>query len=250
MGWEMTWFADRFTEDADRLRFDCIRCSRPMWFPRSKHGKYQTCGGECAEAVRQDARGARMRSCIACGAPFLARSTQLKSGGAKYCSQKCTESLLALGRTPEVTVKRTQARKLSFLAGKWIGLRGAANARWKGGRDAYIERQRLKDPTERAAKRRAYLRANPEKAREWRAKRRGLGRLPRGTVTRLMSLQRGRCACCSRSIRQGFHLDHIMPLHRGGEHAPHNLQLLCGPCNLRKSAKHPVDFMQSLGFLL
>lgn len=40
------------------------------------------------------------------------------------------------------------------------------------------------------------------------------------------------------------------PLARGGTNQRTNLQLLCPPCNLSKSAKDPIDFMQSRGFLL
>ena len=36
----------------------------------------------------------------------------------------------------------------------------------------------------------------------------------------------------------------------GGLNADSNMQLLRAECNLQKSAKHPVDFMQSRGFLL
>ena len=42
----------------------------------------------------------------------------------------------------------------------------------------------------------------------------------------------------------------IKPLARGGTNQRTNLQLLCPPCNLSKSAKDPIDFMQSRGFLL
>ncbi len=45
-------------------------------------------------------------------------------------------------------------------------------------------------------------------------------------------------------------MDHVISLAAGGEHAPLNIQLLCKTCNLKKSAKHPVDFMQQMGKLL
>lgn len=32
--------------------------------------------------------------------------------------------------------------------------------------------------------------------------------------------------------------------------ADENVQLLCSRCNLSKGAKHPVEFMQSQGYLL
>lgn len=76
------------------------------------------------------------------------------------------------------------------------------------------------------------------------------GKLSSDIVTRLMTLQRGLCACCMTDIKSKYHVDHIMPLARGGENVDSNAQLLCPPCNMQKKAKHPVDFMQQRGFLL
>jgi 5-methylcytosine-specific restriction endonuclease McrA len=52
----------------------------------------------------------------------------------------------------------------------------------------------------------------------------------------------GRCVFCHAdlsgllSLDQVDHFDHIVPLARGGVNDPTNIQLLCGPCNLQKSA--------------
>lgn len=77
------------------------------------------------------------------------------------------------------------------------------------------------------------------------------GRISIGIADRLMVLQKGRCACCKVDLKvSGRHLDHIQPLARGGSNDDRNIQLLCPSCNLRKSAKHPVEFMRESGFLL
>ncbi len=76
------------------------------------------------------------------------------------------------------------------------------------------------------------------------------GRLSRGLAGKLFKLQKGKCACCGLPLGDDYHLDHIMPLHRGGQHADSNMQLLRSKCNHEKHAKHPVDFMQERGFLL
>lgn len=41
-----------------------------------------------------------------------------------------------------------------------------------------------------------------------------------------------------------------MPLALGGANEDWNIQLLRQRCNNQKKAKHPVDFMQSKGYLL
>lgn len=76
------------------------------------------------------------------------------------------------------------------------------------------------------------------------------GKLSRDIAQRLKVLQRGKCACCGEPLGEDYHLDHIMPLALGGTNSDDNMQLLRKKCNLQKSAKHPVDFMQQRGFLL
>ena len=77
------------------------------------------------------------------------------------------------------------------------------------------------------------------------------GLLSNSIIKNLLELQRGKCACgCKKPLGNNYHLDHIMPLALGGTNTDDNIQLLRAECNLRKSAKHPIDFMQSRGFLL
>lgn len=76
------------------------------------------------------------------------------------------------------------------------------------------------------------------------------GKLCNGLSEKLFKLQRGKCACCNQPLGNDFHLDHIMPLVLGGKNTDDNIQLLRATCNLQKHAKHPIDFMQSRGFLL
>jgi len=50
------------------------------------------------------------------------------------------------------------------------------------------------------------------------------------------------CAYCG--IDEGeMHIDHIIPRKAGGTHSMDNLQVLCKPCNLRKSAKSEGAFL-------
>jgi len=77
------------------------------------------------------------------------------------------------------------------------------------------------------------------------------GVLSKEIYQKLFALQKGKCACCRIDLTKiKAHIDHIQPLALGGENSDNNVQLLCQPCNNQKSWRHPVDFMQSKGFLL
>ena len=68
------------------------------------------------------------------------------------------------------------------------------------------------------------------------------------TILDLMRAQGGMCAYC-KTRRGPFHVDHIRPLAKGGQHTADNLQALCQPCNQRKLAMHPLDFARISGRL-
>lgn len=76
------------------------------------------------------------------------------------------------------------------------------------------------------------------------------GVLSKGLAEKLLVLQKGKCPCCGQNLGKNYHLDHVVPLFLGGGNVDSNMQLLRGRCNLQKHAKHPIDFMQSRGFLL
>ena len=72
-----------------------------------------------------------------------------------------------------------------------------------------------------------------------------------GIVSKLMTLQRGLCAECKCNLeKSGHHIDHIIPLAKDGRNTDCNVQLLCPPCNLRKSSKDPIAWAQENGRLL
>jgi hypothetical protein len=101
----------------------------------------------------------------------------------------------------------------------------------------------------------AWQAANPGMVRiishNYRARKRlNGGQLSTGLSSRLFKLQKGKCACCGKSLDGGYHLDHIIPLYRGGLNIDGNMQLLTAICNMQKGAKDPIDFMQERGFLL
>lgn len=127
-------------------------------------------------------------------------------------------------------------------------------------RIADFMRQYQKNNAEKIAARvREYNKRHPEKqasiTRNYRARKRSAG----GThtaldIARILGRQRGLCANCEtelfKSGKKKYHVDHIMPLARGGSNWPINLQCLCPTCNLSKNAKDPIEWAQQNGRLL
>lgn len=230
----MGWFDERFEPLHDRLRFDCLACGRPMWFPQSKHGKYKTCGGECASERRAGATESRARPCATCGSEFSPRPGQLRIGHGRYCSQKCNVAGIAAANSKEARDKARAAWKAKNAAEPFIKS-GPDNPKWKGGRKAAVQRRIASGAMRIAYHTRRARGAKPVSPKAAQA---------------LGALQRWKCAICVRGIKTSYHVDHIVPVSRGGKTEVWNLQLLCPPCNLKKHAKDPIEYMQSLGRLL
>jgi 5-methylcytosine-specific restriction endonuclease McrA len=85
-----------------------------------------------------------------------------------------------------------------------------------------------------------------------RARKNNAGTHTKAELAEIISLQSYQCGVCKISIRkrQDRHLDHIVPLSKGGRNDRSNLQFLCVSCNLSKGDKDPEDFMRSRGFLI
>lgn len=115
---------------------------------------------------------------------------------------------------------------------------------------------REKNPEKQADCDRAWQKNNPEKARIKGRRRRANKRNALGTHTaddikKILTLQGWKCPYCGADLKKiGRHIDHIVPLSRGGGNGPDNLQALCPTCNVTKGAKDPIDFAKSRGFLL
>lgn len=106
---------------------------------------------------------------------------------------------------------------------------------------------------------RAYEAANPEKTRlHWRVKssrRRARlqtvgGYYTKSDIERIFVLQKEKCANCGCSIKDMYHIDHRIPVAKGGDNNPKNIDLLCPSCNLRKAAKLPHEFAKENGRLI
>lgn len=99
---------------------------------------------------------------------------------------------------------------------------------------------------------------NPEKVRHSVRKGRALRKGAEGhhtieDIDRIFLSQRGKCAYfrhCGTSLRAEYHVDHIVPLSRGGSNWSSNLQLTCKKCNSEKGALNPLVFSRRIGMLV
>lgn len=126
----------------------------------------------------------------------------------------------------------------------------------------------FKNNTKRARKEgRDWRSKNPERnritanayAKKWRAKnpyitkmrdvarkirRREKANVSRDDVSTIWKSQKGRCWYCGVKLKldNTSHLDHVVPLSRGGTSELHNLRWVCQPCNQSKHAKSAIEF--------
>lgn len=52
------------------------------------------------------------------------------------------------------------------------------------------------------------------------------------------------CFYCGADCHDDFHIDHFLPLARGGAHVLTNLRIACGHCNRRKNARDPAEWIE------
>lgn len=52
----------------------------------------------------------------------------------------------------------------------------------------------------------------------------------------------GRCWICNLTVGplKAAHFDHVIPLAKGGQHAPDNIRVACPACNRRKAGRLPT----------
>jgi 5-methylcytosine-specific restriction endonuclease McrA len=133
-----------------------------------------------------------------------------------------------------------------------------------------IKRTRLyyKDKELTNRKQRQYKQAHPEQQKQYRkdrlekerplrrvreAKRNSLKRNAEGSFTiedinNLLLTQNGLCTVCKIKLTEsGYHIDHKIPLVRGGSNWPDNLQLLCPHDNVSKNSLTDDEYRQRLG---
>lgn len=156
------------------------------------------------------------------------------AGGCKACAQENQRKDSAVAKrkvSHKAHYEKTRDAKLAY--GKEYREKN------KGKFTVWMQEWRAKNPERDRATRRASQ-----------AKRRAGGD---GTSTAEMrlwvSVQKKKCHWCGVDCPGDFHVDHYEPLSKGGAHEVCNFVIACPSCNLKKSAKDPYEFAQSVGRL-
>ena len=192
-----------------------------------------------------DSEMTSMKTCSKCGeakpASQFGKRASNSDGLHRYCKACASATYAAWYATNSDKVK---ARAAAWDAAHPDRVK-ARSAKW-----------RATNPDNKKAHNRKWSSENPEAGRIYNQNRRARkreagGKLSNGLSGKLFTLQRGMCACgCGQPLGDDYHMDHQMPLALGGTNTDDNMQLLRSICNRQKHAKHPVEFMQSRGFLL
>jgi 5-methylcytosine-specific restriction endonuclease McrA len=78
----------------------------------------------------------------------------------------------------------------------------------------------------------------------------GGGKYKVSDIDYLFALQKGNCVFCLQPLVKGhFHIDHYVPLAKGGTNDRSNLRLLHKKCNLTKGARDPAEHALQNGLL-
>lgn len=84
-----------------------------------------------------------------------------------------------------------------------------------------------------------YRRRHPEAVRARRVNARGSGdKIRAQQIASMLERQKRRCWWCGKKIKgNDYHVDHVIPITRGGSNDIGNLCIACPSCNLRKGAR-------------
>lgn len=207
---------------------ECAVCGGPM--PPDARAGRRYCSEKCglrnkrAERIAMEEIGER--ECVRCRAAF-----QPKNRRHVTCSPECSRMWHY-----EQNRALYSARAMAWMTEH----RDLVQERAKRRRDANIEDFRQRE--------RAYYEANRDRFTISLQKRRSAKANNRDSVgiayrdwQRLVARQRNLCAYCSQWTSE-FHMEHIIPLSRGGRHAIGNVIPVCPNCNLSKHDKLLIEW--------
>jgi hypothetical protein len=173
------------------------------------------------------------RACKQCG-----ESIDHLNGKAKFCRKACRNQWL-VEQDREAYNAKARAWQASPEGKAYRRAYQQANAER---RQQWARESRQRDPERYARYWKQFAEANPALVAENSRRRRARQIGNPGSVgvsvrdwERLVARYRGCCAYCGETA-EPLHMDHVVPLAKGGRHAIGNVLPACGRCNVRKHA--------------
>lgn len=208
-----------------------------------------------------------LKRCSKCGNEYPATREYFyvctgQSSGFKSACKKCTKQDAAKHYREHAEEERERGKK------RWREHKEyckAIHARWV---DKYPERAKASqdnyarnNPEKRKAHSAAWRREHPERVKEyqvkWRREHQDLvragcqkrrarklsaeGAHTAKDIREQLKRQKGKCYYCGGKL-ENYHVDHVIPLSRGGSDGPDNLVIACPHCNDSKGTKLPHEW--------
>lgn len=145
---------------------------------------------------------------------------------------------------------KDDAKKKSELRARKTPCAKASSEEMKRKRAAIIRSWRDRNKKAVSEYQKQYRAKNKEKIRAYRSTKKAIRRaIEEAGVDNSVFLlwtqdQPKTCFYCGEDCHSDFHVDHFMPLSRGGAHVLTNLRIACRQCNLRKSARDPAEWIE------
>lgn len=168
-----------------------------------------------------------------------------------YAPLKPGQKFRNLELSDEEKLRRRQKRSRDYGRAHPEKIAGIGRARYLANRDEVLAKT-----VERHARVKA---EDPERFKAWRAtsdrnrrarSKNSSGKHKTADIKWLWDQQKGRCVFCLKLLEpKKFHVDHHIPLAKGGSNDRSNLRLLHKKCNLQKSARDPIEHAQEHGML-
>lgn len=125
-------------------------------------------------------------------------------------------------------------------------IRAYARRHYQENIDYYTQRNR-RYVVENAEKCKIYRETHLEQRRAYNGKRRALKKASQGSFTprqiqEQYQRQKGECYYCHKKVAKDYHIEHIIPVSRGGSNDISNIVIACPTCNMRKQDKLPHEW--------
>jgi len=170
-----------------------------------------------------------------------------QDGRYSYCKPCCKKKLEKRAQSDPSAEAKRKLHKRAYDAARYKERRSEVIANVKAGYK--------KNPDATKKRVRDWQQQNPEVVRAYKASNKAVRRsIERKGISgrALLAWKKQQdkiCHWCSADCGDDYHVDHYVPLSRGGKHELDNLVIACPTCNLRKHAKDPLEFAQENGRL-